>query len=70
MQFLFLAKSNVNKKAEDGDTAFLIACRNRSAEIARCCITEGHCDVTVQGKSGDTALHIVSRLKLTGENHA
>ena len=68
MGFLFsIGKSDVNGKDHLGDTAFLLACRDCLAEVARCLITEGHCDVTIRSTNGDTALHVVSQHETTGE---
>ena len=68
MRFLFsIGKPDVNGKDRQGDTALLLACRGCLAEVACCLMTEGHCDVTIRNKNGDTALHVVSQLKTTGE---
>ena len=68
MRFLFsIGKPDVNGKDHQGDTAFLLACRDCSAELACCLVTEGHCDVTIRNNNGDTGLHVVSQLKTTGE---
>ena len=68
MRFLFsIGKPDVNGKDHQGDTALLLACRDCSAEVARCLIAEGHSDVTIRYKNGDTALHVVSQLETTGE---
>ena len=68
MRLLFsIGKPDINGKDLQGDTALLLACRDCSAEVTRCFIAEGHCDVTIRNNNGDTALHVVSQYETTGE---